>query len=217
MFRIVISCTVILSTIIFCVWEKNKAKTIMNENCIEVYLYKEFIMPENCIPLKESEYYKSSRNIDLKSIDENYLNRLTFDTVKNEICVKHTGFKNRLNLIESKPFIKNEEISLLNNLKTTFIFSKNIKIKNTDYYRKIFNTRQFVLLLNKKPILNGYFICSTASVVCENTRILIYYPELYKNKLLLWNYKGKKITDINLKKDYPELYQTFKNTNRLIE
>jgi len=209
MIRILLSCIAILSTIFYCVWEKNKTYTIMKENCIEIYFYKEPILPENCVWYRDSKYYKNER------FDFNKEYGIV-DTIKNRIS-HGAYFKNNLSKIESKPFINNNEISLINNLKTSFVINKIIKIQNTNYYRRLFNLKQFVLLLNKKPILNGYFICSTASTVCENTRILIYDPELYKNKLLLWNFKDRKITDINLKKDYPELYQAFKNTNRLIE
>lgn len=189
----------------------------MNENCIEVYLYKEFITPEHNIPLKESEYYRINKNSELKDIDEVYLNRLAFDTIKKKIVVKHGGFKNKLNLIESKPFINNNEIICFQNtakpLSTAIISKKKILPKVINYKIWDNHLKQFVILVNKKPIINGYLYCVLSSSICENTNILIYT----KDELILLNFKDRNLTNINLQKDYPELYQAFKNTNRLIE
>lgn len=220
MLRIIASCFLILLTIIYCVVEKNNAIKILKDNCIEVYLYKEFITPENNIELKKSEYYKENKNGELKDLDENYLNSLAFDTIEKKIVTKYGGFKSKINSIETTPFIKNNEIQFFRNFKdstTTLVLNKKIRIEDKKYWGGKFHLRQFVILVNKKPILNGYLFCSMASSVCENTNVLIYEPAEFKNKLLLLDFSNRKITNINLKKEYPELYQAFKNSNRLIE
>lgn len=220
MIRIIVSCFLILTTIIYCVVEKNNANKILNENCIEVYVYKEFITPENNIELKESEYYKENKNGELKDLDENYLNRLAFDTIEKKITVKYGGFKNKINSIESTPFIKNNEINFFQNSKdstTTLVINKKIRIEDKKYFGGKFHLKQFVVLLNKKPVLNGYLFCSRSSSICEKTNILIYEPAEFKSKLFLLDFMNRKIKNINLKKYYPELYQAFKNSNRLIE
>lgn len=220
MIRIFISCFLILSTIIYCVVESNKTNKILNDNCIEIYLYKEFITPENNIELKESEYYKENKNGELKDLDENYLNRLAFDTIEKKTVIKYGGFKNKINSIESTPFIKNNEINFFQNSKdstTTLVTNKKIRIEDKKYFGGKFHLKQFVVLLNKKPVLNGYLFCSRSSSICEKTNILIYEPAEFKSKLFLLDFINRKIKNINLKKNYPELYHAFKNSNRLIE
>lgn len=220
MIKTALTSILLVTTIIYCVFEKNKANKILDENCIEVYLYKEFITPENNIELRQSEYYKENKNDELKSLDENYLNRLAFDTIEKKVVVKHGSFKDNINLIESTPFIKNDQIAFFRNLKNfyaTLVLEKKIKIGDKKSFGGKFHLRQFVILVNKKPVLNGYLYCLIASSLCENTNVLMYEPAKFNNKLLLENFSNKKIKNINLKKDYPDLYQAFKNSNRLIE
>lgn len=216
MIRILASCLLILSTIIYCVVEKNNTNKVLDENCIEIYLYKEFITPENNIELKKSEYYKENKNGELKDLDENYLNRLAFDTIEKKIVTKYGEFKNKIKSIESTPFIKNNEISFFQNSKdSTTILVLNKKIKSEVKYTNGWDDhlKQFVVLVNNKPALNGYLFYSMSSSICDNTNILIYGG----NELLLLDFSNRKITNTNLKKDYPELYHAFKNSNRLIE
>ena len=211
MFRICISCLILLSTIIYSVVEKNNANKILKDNCIEVYLYKEFISPENNIALKNSDF---------KNNDEKPINTWAFDTIEKKVVIKHGGFKNKMILVESTPYIKNYEINFFRNFKdsaTTLVLRKKIRIENKRYYEGKFHLRQFVILVNKKPTLNGYLFCSIASSICENTNILIYEPAEFRNELLLLDFSKKHLKNINLKQDYPELYQAFKNSNRLIE
>ena len=220
MFRICISCLVLLSTIIYCVVEKNNANKILKDNCIEVYLYKEFIPYTNCIKFNQSKYYK--KNIDHLFVieDKNYIDTLTLKITDG------SKFPISLNKINSKPYLTNISI------KKFHIKSNYIEIEKLDYIRlfkwkKNDSPKQFVLLLNKKPILNGYLFNAIYSYKIHDIMLLysvssnktskdfplksksLIVPKLYLANIYP-NY-------INLKKDYPELYHAFKNSNRLIE
>ena len=177
--------------------------------------------PENNIELKNSEYYRINKNTKFKHLSEYELNIASYDTIKKKVVVKHGGFKNNMDLIRSTPYIKNYEINFFRNFKdstTTLVLKKKIKIENKRFYRGgKFYLRQFVILVNKKPTLNGYLFCSIASSICENTNILIYEPAEFRNELLLLDFNNKHLKNINIKHDYPELYHAFKNSNRLIE
>lgn len=49
---------IVLLSIVFPVLEKNRTQKLMNDNCIEIYLYKEYVMPENCFFIKDLYKYK---------------------------------------------------------------------------------------------------------------------------------------------------------------
>ncbi len=212
MIRIVISCIAILSTIFYCVWEKNKTNTIMNENCIEVYLYEKPILPKNCIYLKE--LFKYSKVL---KIQENFkYSKLVYDTINNELL--HGGFFLKSNNnIAKVPLIQNSNIKSFNINSGKIELEIEIKLGKIPLPKDLNHLKQFVILKNQKPILSGYLYSIIASANLKNTNIIVYEINKSKTFTLLKVDSKNKFNRINLKKDYPQLYLAFKNTNRLIE
>ncbi len=220
MFKIVISCAVILSTIFYCVWEQNKTYTIMKENCIEIYLYEDYVMPKNCVWYKDTNNYDNSYRAAERSI---------FDTIIN----KHLQGKefNLNNKFDKTLIIKNEEII---NFKNQYLLINLKKYHQLFQWESPINLKQFVITVNKKPVLNGYFHKTIMSYIVHD-EVLLYDTTgldtkhktksgFYKNylkpehcDLYLFNFRNGDMKNINLQKDYPELFNAFKNTNRLIE
>ncbi|SEQ10641.1 hypothetical protein [Flavobacterium urocaniciphilum] len=225
MIRIVISCIAILSTIFYCVWEQNKANTIMNENCIEIYLYEVYVMPKNCV------WYKDANRPNSFVIAAN---KSFVDTIKNQYSHGKEfdlNSKNKKVLLFKNSDILNFNIGNKHKIEH-FILNQFKHIKNFTWDTPL-ELKQFVLCLNKKPIINGYFsngllsryfddevlmysITASESNFKRDLRFLKPIRQYYQRKLFLVNLKGDR-KPINLQKDYPELYQAFKNTNRLIE
>jgi len=221
MIRICISCLILLSTIIYCVVEKNNANKILKDNCIEVYLYKEPILPENCVWFKDTEKYDKSYRAAEKSI---------IDTINNEYLQGKEFCLN--NKFDKVLLLKNDDLINYN-------FEDNDFLIKLSKYQRLFNwepsmhLKQFVITINKKPILNGYFYNGMMSNFVEDETLMYisvgtdtqyktksgFYKTYRKQELCKFSLvnlkKGYKI--INLKKDYPELYHAFKNSNRLIE
>lgn len=221
MFRIVISCAVILSTIIFCVWEKNKANTIMKENCIEVYIYEDYVMPDNCVWYKDTDNYDNSYRAAERSI---------VDTLENRYF---QGKEFDLNSKNKKVLLfKNSDILYFNNEDCYFVLNQSKHI-NHFIWDSPLELKQFVICLNKKPHINGYFsngvlsrhfddeilmysITASDSNFKKSNKYFKPFRKYYQRLLHLVNIKDDR-KQINLKKDYPELYNAFKNTNRLVE
>ncbi|SEQ10650.1 hypothetical protein [Flavobacterium urocaniciphilum] len=227
MIRILLSCIAILSTIFYCVWEQNKANTIMKENCIEIYLYEEQIPFNNCIKVTKMKDFNFK---DYPTIDTS---KAYFDTIKN-IFTYASDFPLSKNKIKKNPIIKNNHIQkydlINNNLQLNYI--EDLKIRN---HSEIYNLTQFVICVNKEPTFNGYFYTGFGARRCYSN-FIYYFPyisflkqqknkSLFPNKIvhksklefLLNKETGSEFNKIDIKKDYPELYQAFKNSNRLIE
>lgn len=209
MIRIVVSCLLILSTIIYCVVEKNNSNKILKENCIEIYVYKEPILPENCVWYRDSKYYKVDEFDFIKEFG-------IIDTVNNSYS-QGGIFIDDMSKIEKKPILKNIDVIAFDCTKSNIILKQdksfNLSIKN----KKIKHLKQFVITLNKKSMLNGYFFNVFSSSVCKTNQIIFFGGNSKNLNLLMLNYKNKRVLKLNLKQDYPELYHAFKNSNRLIE
>lgn len=221
MIRISLSIFLLLTTIIYCVLEKNKANKILEENCIEIYLYEEYVMPEYCVWYKDTDNYDVSNRAAEKSI---------VDTIENKYLQGKEFELN--NKIDKVLIIKNDEITNYTN-ENLYLLIKSSKYNELFNWKSKIDLKQFVITVNKKPVLNGYFYNAIKSYHL-NDEILMYdsvgndtkhktKSRFHKNyrksklcKLYLWSLK-ENISNFNLKKGYPELYQAFKNSNRLIE
>ena len=212
MIRIFVSSLLILSTIIYCVVEKNNANKILKENCIEIYIYKEPILPENCFYIKDLNKYRK----DLKLEEHFKKSKLIFDTIHNEL-LHGASFIKTTNNITKIPLIQNSNIKSFNLNSSNLVLEKGIKLGKIPLPKDSNHLRQFVILKNNKPIMCGYLYNIFASANIKNTNIILCEIKT-SNAFTLLKFDSKnKISKINLKKDYPELYHAFKNSNRLIE
>ena len=210
--RILATCFLILSTIIYSVVEKNHANKILKDNCIEVYLYKEPILPENCVYIKDLKKYQK----EIKFEEKFKKSKLIFDTIHNELL--HGGlFLKTTNNITKIPIIQNSNIKLFYQNSSNLLIVKGIKLAKIPLPKDSNHLKQFVILKNKKPIMCGYLYNVFASANLKNTNIILCEVNTSKDFTLLKFDIKNKISKINLKQDYPELYNAFKNSNRLIE
>ena len=212
MIRIFTSCFLILSAIIYCVVEKNNANKILKENCIEIYLYKEPILPENCFYIKELYKYRQ----DIKFEEKFKKSKLVFDTIHNEL-IRGGSFIKSTNNITKIPLIQNSNIKSFNQNSSNLLLAKGLKLGKIPLPEDYNHLKQFVILKNKKPIMCGYLYNVFASANLKNTNIILCEVKTSKGFTFLKFDSKNKISKINLKQDYPELYYAFKNSNRLIE
>ncbi|MDP1994987.1 MAG: hypothetical protein Q8K40_07045, partial [Ignavibacteria bacterium] len=126
--------------------EKNNANKILKDNCIEIYVYKEPILPENCVWYRDSKYYKEDEFDFIKEFG-------IIDTINNSYS-QGGVFRNDMSKIEKRPILKNIDVVEFDCAKSNLILKQdktiNLSIKN----KKVNHLKQFAITLNKKPILN---------------------------------------------------------------
>lgn len=203
---------IVLLSIVFPVLEKNRTQKLMNDNCIEIYLYKEYVMPENCFFIKDLYKYKP----EIKFINKIKKSILVYDTINKEI-LHGSKFKLEKKLNTNQLLINNTIIKNFNLNSGVIELNKPLKLAQIPLNKDKYHLKQFFITINKKPICNGYLFNIIASANIKNSLfILCEIKNSIKFKFLKFNNKNK-IVEINLQKDYPELYQAFKNSGRLIE
>lgn len=193
--------------LVFVSCEKPKRDTI------EIYLTKERIPNKDGIPFLE---YLKLRNWDLSEIDTS-LERskyTTFDSL-NKRTIYLGNFHFKKNDLQEQPFITNEEILGFDEENMKIIFAENIIEKFPELPHK----SQFVLTINKKPVMNGYFeyIYSSASVY--DTFVLYFDKEGYsakKNHLRIaqGTVEGNYIKTPDFKTINPAFYNAFQKRNK---
>lgn len=185
-----------------------------NEDQVEFYLLKNRVASTEGIPVQQ--YAK------LKKI-ENYhsIKHCSFDTVKKQLIY---GGKFVVNLkdIQKEPLITNDEILNLDLEKSELILSNSARNKISQIKPSMKYGVQFVILVNKKPCLTGYFRSNISSYIYNWNYIgYDYYnnnieAKRDENFVIRQNadYEKWKPVLTNLK-NYPALIVAMKNSNRL--
>ncbi|MGV7105853.1 hypothetical protein [Flavobacterium sp. U410] len=133
---------------------------------------------------------------------------IKFDTVHNDIIFAG-AFDIEDGDLEKTPLINDDEI-LKFDFNTSQIFMTGSvvnKIKNLDWKMKNNFGRQFVLCINKKPILNGYFYNSSSSYLSNTYQIFIDDYKMNKSEVAYKIYLGKNLSTPNLKEN-KEFYKS---------
>lgn len=206
---------IFLFFILFCSCSKKE-----NDLKIEIYLVKSRILTYEGVLLKETNEYKKFR-LDTHSFYSRKKDE-KFDTVTNQLIY---GGKYKVSQydLKSSPLIEDGEILFL------YKDSSQIQLSNSGF-RKLQNFnykdddgRQYVITVNKKPVLNGYLMSRYSSKVYSHNFLL--FDEIVENEKPVENHpleifcvnsyiefsKNTK-TDLN---NYPLLINAFKKTDRL--
>lgn len=185
-----------------------------SEDKIEIYLLK------NRAPIKDGVPYLDVFNIQDAEKRKEY-EFVNYDTVFKE-TIYAGKFEAKSTDLQSQPFIGDDEIISFNTGNNKFEFSSSVAERLETLPDEMHEGIQFVITVNKKPQLTGYF--RNWSVWCD-----WYY-------IRYWNYKkgeGEEIKNKNsfelfngymrgkhedLTPPYPqELIEAFRSTGRLIE
>ena len=185
------------------------------EDKIEIYLLKDRILSSEGIPLIESEgFLKTDKN--LKSATY-----LRYDTISRQI-IYGGRFEVKTTDLLAEPFIEDEEIIEVNLNKSEFILSQKGKNKINKLKPNMKYGIQFVICVNRKPTLTGYFRSNISSYVLNwnyigydyiissfDTKNDINFVIRKNDGYLDWKpYKTNLL-------DYPELLESLKKSGRL--
>ncbi len=188
---------------------------------IEIYLVKSRILTYEGVLLKETYEYKKFR-LDTKSYYSNKKNE-KFDTVTNQL-IYGGKYKISENNLKSSPLIEDSEILFLCKDSSQIQLSNSgfRKLQNLNY--KDDDGRQYVITVNKKPVLNGYLMSRRYSSRVYSHNFLL-FDEIVENEKPAENhpleifcvnsyidFSKKTKTDLN---NYPLLINAFKKTDRL--
>jgi hypothetical protein len=161
--------------------------------------------------------------IGVKYLNDDKYDTTTYDSIKN-IYYKWGDFDYEKVDLNEKPFISNSEILSLDTLKGVIKFNRNasqriIKI-TSDFHR----SKQFVITVNGKPVMNGYFHNIFSSFGTdwntirfedlkniENKELKFYQFNIYKGKGLKNNFDKAKINY----SEYPTLIDALVKSGRL--
>lgn len=183
---------------------------------IEIYLLNKRIVSSEGIPLPEMDFYDSISDEAKKRFQYS-----SYDTLNSTII--HAGkFQAYSENINYKPLVEDNEILSFNLKKSTIKISKTGVEKIMNLEHDAVNSIQFVVCVNNKPIMTGYFN-SVFSSYPPIWNFIIYLPKVQSNinaevkdsEFVLYRNFGKDEL-VNIE-EYPELIQVFKNTNRLLE
>lgn len=128
-----------------------------NEDQVEFYLLKNRITSSEGIPVQQ--YAKMKDIGDIESVKY-----CSFDTVKRQL-IYGGKFTVEQKDIKEEPLITNDEILELNLEKSEFVLSESGRKKISNIKPDMKYGVQFVLLVNKKPCLTGYFRSNISSFI----------------------------------------------------
>lgn len=185
-----------------------------NENQVEFYLLKNRIISTEGIPVQQ--YAKLKGLKDFESVKF-----CSFDTVSKQF-IYGGKFIVSQNDFESEPLITDDEVLELNLENSEFILTESARKKISQIKPSMKYGVQFVIAVNKKPCLTGYFRSNISSYI-YNWNYIGY--DYYNNSIEAKNDKNfvvrqnmdyikwkPVLTDL---KNYPVLIQAMKNSNRL--
>ncbi len=186
-----------------------------SQDVIEIYLTKERIPHKVGVPFDEMPKY-----IDVDLIDgvfgryDNYF--ISYDTIKKDFIFLG-DFEVKKEDLEEKPFITNDEILGFDFKKSNVVVSGNSYYKFSD--KRIGNLAQFVICINKEPVINGYFLSEMSSVYFDwYAMYYLPYSEKYKDDVidlyLYFDFRNRSIEIPNFQATNPEFYQAFQNRNK---
>lgn len=185
-----------------------------NDDVVEFYLLKDRILSTEGIPVQQYAKLKKIENFES-------IKYCSFDTVQKQLIYGGKFVVNH-NEIRSEPLITNNEILMLDLQKSEIILSESARKKISHIKPSMKYGVQFVILVNKKPCLTGYFRSNISSYIYNWNYIgYDYYnnnieAKSDKNFVIRQNAGYVKwkpfLTDMN---EYPELIEAMKSSNRL--
>jgi hypothetical protein len=185
------------------------------EDKIEIYLLKDRILSSEGIPLIEREgFLKTDKNLE-------FAKYLRYDTISKQM-IYGGRFEVKTDDLLAEPFIEDEEIIEVNLNTSEFILSQKGKNKIKELKPSMKHGIQFVICVNRKPILTGYFRSNISSYILNWNYIGYDYINSSfdtKNDINFVIRKNDGYLDwkpykINLL-DYPELVESLKKSRRL--
>lgn len=164
---------------------------------IEIYLTKKRIESYQGVKLKNS----NTDSIKIEALKNRWGRKsIRLDTTKPELILAGAFKANRIDL-ESSPFIKSDQISI-DKINGELTLDSTATIKLSELYSDNFG-RQFVLTLNGKPEMFGYFYPSAFSFGC-NTFHYLYLRNSKLSKLEL--FYGLELREVDIKSEFPNLF-----------
>jgi hypothetical protein len=186
-----------------------------HQDVIEIYLTKERIPHKVGVPFEEIPKYV---NIDLTDpvfgrYDHFFV---SYDTISKDFVFLGEFDIRRENLKE-EPFITNDEILGFDFEKSNVVVSGNSYYKFSD--KRIGNLNQFVICINKKPVINGYFLSGMSSAYIDwYAMYYLPYSEKYKDDVidlyLYFDFRNRSIEIPDFQTTNPEFHQAFQTRNQ---
>jgi len=183
------------------------------EKCIkpkvEIYLLNKRIESKHGIDIKKvEEYSEMLRRMDTNTVKE--FENLKVDTITNRLIVAGE-FDAKKSDLSSIPLISDSEIVSFNKSNNELIIKSNASKKIFEIEDEFVTSTQFVISVDKKPVLTGYFN-NLASSYSPNWNYITYinYNESIKNNgenKTFIIHKGVYVDSHNNKKELADLSQ----------
>lgn len=182
---------------------------------IEIYLLKDKVESYEGVPILKVEKFKDKK----QHIIDEYLHKSRWDTIKDDYI-----FMGKFNVepkdLQSEPFIRDNEIISLD-IKNDLLNLDSTAVKKfTTLDNDMRYGTQFVILVDNKTVMTGYFLNYFSSYWCHTFHIQYTSTpsKIYKNRSFeIFEGPIKYTGGIN-KPDYPkELLEAFRSSGRLIE
>jgi len=117
---------------------------------IEIYLTNRYINSDEGIPFNETVYWKELDSTERKWYADHYIDSITGRLIYGR------GFRANRNDLQDYPFIKNDEILGFHPYEDRIVFDSIVR-KRIQYLFPGKRDVQFVLAVDKEPLLTGYF------------------------------------------------------------
>ncbi|MFN4197562.1 MAG: hypothetical protein ACK4FS_00895 [Flavobacterium sp.] len=156
---------------------------------LEIYLTNGIIESFEGIPLKEAV----GDSIKYKEIVDLYGEKLKYDTINQKILY-YGRFTIEENDLKDKPFIIDSEILGVDFKKSEIIFTNSVskkiyqELKNVDH--SMVRGRQFVLMHNNNPVINGYLFSTYSSYWSNTYQIHFNHSEKIDQKEVRFSFTG---------------------------
>ena len=179
-----------------------------NENLVEIYLPKDRIESNYGIELSNINFIDTNRIKSINQIFNENTKYLKFDTIKNDLIYSGT-FNIENKDLNNEPLIFHHEIIDFDTNNCSFKLEKSAikKIKELQPFNKKGFGQQFILSINKRPLLQGYFISDFHKYPVENN-----YAFITNEGIRLFTSKHECIDD-SLKLNIKKLIKTAANTS----
>jgi hypothetical protein len=186
---------------------------------IEIYLLKERVPNKHGVPVRDIKEFREGLDAHPEEA-KNYV-FATYDTVTKQMVFADAFDAPPKEKWQDKPFIKDTEILGLNTFDGKIRLSNSGGIKIIALKHDHLRGLQFVVSDNGKPIMTGYFWNMFSSLESNADNILYLCSEdpskeYYDFEIQRTNWKPSFAKKTNFK-NYPELVNAFKESDRLIK
>jgi|TARA_R110002012_G_scaffold321147_3_gene547790 hypothetical protein len=166
---------------------------------IEIYLTKNRIESYQGIELENS----NTDTLKIRALQNRWgKNQIRLDTIKSELILAGAFKANKTDL-ENEPFIKADQIMAFDKSNGKLILDSIATLKLSQLKSDSFG-RQFVLTLNGRPEMFGYFYPSAFSFGCNT----YHYPYLTNSKIKeLELHYGLELRNVEIKQEFPNLFE----------